>query len=86
MDDLQANLRLLVEEYSTMANESRRSPEGACELRWDAIETRLVHDAEWTPEGARHLSQLVQEYGSFVLTNAAALAIALNIEDGDAGL
>jgi hypothetical protein len=50
------------------------------------IDGALVRDHDWTEQGAEMLLHLAREYGSFVLINAAALAMALGIEDGAAGL
>jgi hypothetical protein len=50
------------------------------------IVAALVSKAAWTREGARTIVQLAQAYGVSVLRNAIALAEALDIEDGDAGL
>lgn len=50
------------------------------------LRTVLVRDAEWTAEGARTVVMLAKRYGAFVLANALALAEALDIEDGDAGI
>ena len=54
-----------------------------------AVQRTLVNalciDGEWTVDAARELVLLAQSYGYFMLRNAAALAIALDIEDGDAG-
>lgn len=47
---------------------------------------RLITDSEWTEQGATTLVMLARQYGTFVLANALALAEALEIEDGDAGL
>jgi len=41
----------------------------------------LTH-AEWTDEGAQALVSLAQQYGAWMLIHAAALAVALDIEDG----
>jgi hypothetical protein len=43
----------------------------------------LVGDCNWTPSAAAALASLVADYGGFMLRNAAALAIALHVEDGD---
>ena len=48
-----------------------------------AIEHALVNDADWTPDTARQLIQLAQDFGAFVLRNATAIATALEIEDGE---
>lgn len=46
----------------------------------------LVVNADWTAKGAREILQLARRYGTSILRNALALANALSIEDGDAGL
>jgi len=46
----------------------------------------LVVCADWTAEGARAVVMLARKYGVFVLRNALALANAMEIEDGEAGL
>ena len=46
---------------------------------------RLIGDAEWTPQAAEHLLQLANNYGSFMLRNALAIALALKVEDGGLG-
>lgn len=61
-----------------------------CGLGEAADDTRLravlVREAAWTEEGAATVVHLAKRYGSFVLANALALAEALEIEDGDAGI
>jgi spore coat protein CotH len=46
----------------------------------------LIRDADWTEQGAREVLQLARKYGTSILRNALALASAMNIEDGEAGL
>lgn len=46
----------------------------------------LIHEAAWTDRGARVVLQLANDYGTSILENALALAEALQIEDGQAGL
>jgi hypothetical protein len=46
----------------------------------------LVVRADWTAEGTRAVVMLARKYGVFVLRNALALANAIQIEDGEAGL
>jgi len=48
---------------------------------WNQV-VDLVQQAGWSRLAALILVQCVQMYGSFVLKNAAAIAIALNFEDG----
>lgn len=50
------------------------------------LRAALARDAEWTHEGAQAVVMLAKCYGSFVLANAVALAEALGIEDGEAGI
>jgi hypothetical protein len=52
----------------------------------EAIIAALVRDADWSEQGARVVVRLAREYGSSILRNALALAEAMNIEDGSAGL
>ena len=51
----------------------------------DSLEDTLTREAEWTPEAAEHLLQLATAYGSFMLRNALAIALALDAEDGELG-
>lgn len=72
------NVADLVEEYDTLFQEVRgRST--------DSLERKLVRDADWTPEAAAHLLRLARDYGSFMLRNALAVSLALDIEDGELG-
>ena len=50
------------------------------------IVSALIADADWTPHGAQTLHWLARSYGTSILRNALALAEALGIEDGEAGL
>jgi hypothetical protein len=52
----------------------------------EQIVEALVMRADWTAEGARAVVMLARKYGVFVLRNALALANAMQIEDGEAGL
>lgn len=72
-----ANLEMLVQEYTASVGNVND---------WATIELALVEEHEWTPEAAARLVELVRRYGSFVLRNAASLALALNIEDGNDGM
>jgi len=57
-------------------------------FRWrrrESVEAVLTKEADWTSGAAQHLVQLAGDYGSFMLRNAAAIAIALDIEDGELG-
>ena len=52
----------------------------------EAIIAALVRDSAWTEQGAREVLQLARKYGTSILRNALALASAMQIEDGEAGL
>ena len=72
------NIGLLVEEY-------RSALVGIAVGDSDSL-TRALRDAgDWTPDASEHLIALARNYGAFMLRNALAVAIALEIEDGDLG-
>jgi len=52
----------------------------------ETIIAALVRDGDWTEQGARVVVRLAREYGTSILRNALALAEAMDIEDGSAGL
>jgi hypothetical protein len=56
------------------------------EIDWEKVIGLLCKNGDWTTQGAEMLVYLVKQYGSFVLKNALALALAANIEDGELGL
>ncbi len=70
----------LEEEYSRVTSEL-----GSSYGNFDLTQT-LVERCDWTPEGANTVVTLAKEYGTFILRNALALALALKIEDGTSGL
>jgi len=49
------------------------------------IKELLVAEGNWTPQAADHLIRLSKDYGSFMLRNALALSLALEIDDGAFG-
>jgi hypothetical protein len=68
-------LRALTDEYTTLLSE--------CDPTNDnEILESLINNADWTPKGAETILFLAKTYGSFALSNALALASAMNIEDG----
>jgi hypothetical protein len=73
----------LVKEYCEIVANSTSSETSNSEIDWVKVENELQLKAEWTQNGVHHLSSLVRNYGSFVLRNALALAIATGIEDGE---
>jgi len=76
----------LVEEYRALVYDAVSLSQRGTRIDWGLVETWLQRDAAWTAEGARHVTELARQYGVFVLRNAVALAIALDIEDGELGL
>jgi len=72
------NVANLVEEYRALF-------EGVHRDASDSLESALTREAQWTPEAAVYLVQLARAYGSFMLRNALAISLALDIEDGRLG-
>ena len=61
--------------------------EPLAKLAGDAEIVKALHMGhDWTQTGAKTLLKLAKQYGAFILCNALALAIALDIEDGSKGL
>lgn len=71
---------VLIAEYDTLI---ARLGDNATDSQ---IIAALVRDADWTEQGAREVLQLARNYGTSILRNALALASAMQIEDGEAGL
>lgn len=82
MDSLSTaeHIEHLADEYRTMM-ERIESPVDDAQIR-----ALLIREADWTSNGAAVVLMLAKRYGSFVLANALALAEALQIEDGEAGI
>lgn len=81
------DLKSLVSEYRNIARRAQIGGLHGTDTRaWKKLRTRLEADGAWTDDGAKVLAHLARNYGSFVLRNACALAIALAIEDGRKGL
>ena len=72
---------ILRAEYETLVMESTTLQSG--EVDWTNLHKELVRTAEWTDVAATHLVSLVRDYGSFMLRNAWALALAAKTEDGE---
>lgn len=77
------DLELLLGEYRTLVQESQGT-DG--EIEWERLRGALIVTGEWTAVGAQHLVDLVRGHGGFFLRNAAALAVAVGVEDGELGL
>jgi hypothetical protein len=73
-----ANVSTLVDEYRALFG-------GASTGMKESFEELLVREGDWTLRGASDLLQLAHQYGSFMLRNALAISLALEIEDGDLG-
>jgi len=72
------NVSGLVEEYRALFGDTDTHSS-------DRLQDILTHEAEWTEEGAAQLLQLANAYGSFMLRNALAISLVLEIEDGELG-
>lgn len=70
----------LLSEYESLVAELGQ------EVSDEAIIAALVRDADWTEQGATTVLMLARQYGTSILRNALALAAAMDIEDGEAGL
>jgi len=81
-----AKVANLVDEYTSVLHETKAVDPTGDAVNWATVVGALVAEAEWTREGALAVATLAKEYGSFVLRNALALALALDLEDGELGL
>lgn len=86
MKTFTTQLENTIQEYQRFFNYPEGISSRVTNLEWTNIENKLQTDAGWTDEGAKHIASLARNYGSFVLRNALALAITLDIEDGNFGL
>ena len=82
----QTNVVGLTQEYITLVDECRSiEPRTNQAVSRDRLVNALVESSDWTAEAATALVQTADNYGVFMLRNALALAIALNVEDGQLG-
>ena len=72
------NVGLLVEEYRT-------DLEGIEIDNAESLARALQESGDWSSKASEHLVALARNYGTFMLRNALAVSIALEIEDGDLG-
>jgi len=77
------NIEHLESEYLTYVRSATGKDH---EIEWNKLIALLCSGGGWTRQAAETLVSIVQDYGSFVLKNALALAIATNTEDGQLGL
>jgi hypothetical protein len=76
-------IEVILSEYQTYVAEAADKNQ---EVDWNKLVNLLCVKGEWTREGAETLVAIVQNYGSFILKNAFALAVATNTEDSQLGL
>lgn len=76
------NVTALVDEYRSFFEQAAQSHPNTLPQE---LEKLLVRDSEWTPIAAEHLLRLANDYGAFMLRNALALSLVLEIENGELG-
>ena len=79
------DISILVQEYRSVLEHTQGIREANGDVDCERLTDCLCANTEWTDRGAEHVA-LVQQNGTFVLRNALALAVALNVEDGTLGL
>lgn len=77
-------INTLTEEYLFFIKKSSAKIETSTFADDDLIKI-LTYEGEWSALASEHLLNLARRYGSFMLKNALALSIALQIEDGELG-
>ena len=68
------NVGLLVEEYRAILENTDSL---------NSLERALIREGDWSPQAATHLLKLSKLYGSFMLRNALAISLVLEVEDGE---
>ena len=68
------NVGSLVEEYRVILENTDSL---------DSLEGALIREGDWSPQAATHLLKLSKLYGSFMLRNALAISLVLEVEDGE---
>jgi len=81
MVDLES-LSILAEKYRLDIQEMKCSGADLNDGNIEQIKNMLIEKEEWTQRAADHLVPLALNYSSFMLRNALALSLALDIEDG----
>ena len=71
-------LESLIDEYDGLFEKAKDN-------QIDTLRNLLVSNAEWSDQAASHLLQLAKDNGAFILRNALAISLALEIEDGELG-
>jgi len=70
------NVGSLVEEYQVILENTDSL---------DSLEESLIREGDWSAQAATHLFKLAKLYGSFMLRNALAISLVLEVEDGELG-
>lgn len=83
LNQLLKSIGFKISEYKNIVHFCRMGSE--TEVNYERLESYLIDDCDWTEDAAIELTRLVRRYGSFMLTNALALAIACDVEDGSLG-
>jgi len=75
----------LTKEYRILLKQAANKMSGRSKFATGEIKDLLVSKGEWSIVASEHLLELATAYGSFMLRNALALSLALQIEDGELG-
>lgn len=75
----------LTEEYSALLRQLATDTSATSTNTIEDMKKQLVSKGEWSHQASEHLLDLAVNYGSFMLRNALALSLALEIEDGELG-
>ena len=86
MKTITTQLENTIQEYQAVFNDAKQMSFTATNVGWMNVQNRLHRDAGWTNKGAEQVASLARNYGSFVLRNALALAVTLDIHDGEFAL
>jgi hypothetical protein len=85
-NDLTGKIEEIRRECGLELERVRTAKEGAMRDMAEAdLAKRLNTELDWTPDGGEALVKLATEYGAWFLRYAAALAVAMDIEDGSKG-
>jgi len=68
------NVGSLVEEYRVILKNTDSL---------NSLEAALIREGDWNAQAATHLLKLAKLYGSFMLRNALAISLVLEVEDGE---
>lgn len=79
------DINVLIEEYRALLKQSLNNTAEPSKNRIEDFKKQLVSEGEWSHRASEHLLNLAINYGSFMLRNALALSLALQIEDGEFG-